>query len=428
VNLPESIREALEQHGGIPTQRIVVGVSGGLDSVALLRALSQLAIPCTVAHLNHQLRGKEAEADEQFVRELAAELDLPFSSKSVDVKALAKQEGISLEMAARNARLAFFAEFEHSIIMLAHHADDQVETFFLRLARGAGTDGLGGISFSQVLKKVHILRPMLGISRAEIRKWMEENHFAWREDASNQEDTFLRNRIRHQLLPLFEETLNPRFRSTLLRTMDILRAERDWMDELTKKIPVEEWLNQPLAAQRRILRRWLFENGVGEVSFESVETMLSLMKKREGTTFYPLNAQQQIIIEYGQPRLSSSTSPSDPRWRLEIKKGVGWEKEPSNALGIFPAKAAFNLQKIGESPLKVRVWQAGDRIAPLGMKGHRKIQDILTDQKIPKTQRASIPVVLCRGEIIWLPGYRISRDWAVCSPQDPSIQVRLERI
>jgi len=298
VNVPESIREVLEQHGGIPDQKIVVGVSGGLDSVALLRALHQLGIFCKVAHLNHQLRGDESDADEVFVRDLSAELGFPFYSKSVDVQAKADQEGISLEMAARAARLAFFAKFEHAVIMLAHHADDQLETFFLRLARGAAGDGLGGMSFSQILGKVTVLRPMLEIPRAEIQKWMEKNQFTWREDSSNREDDFLRNRVRHQLLPLFEETLNPRFRSTLLRTMEIFRAEREWMDQLLGKIPMEEWVEQPLAAQRRLLRRWLFENGVGELGFQSVESILSLMRKAEGTTFFPINAQQQLIIEF----------------------------------------------------------------------------------------------------------------------------------
>ena len=428
MNVPESIREVLEQHGGIPDQKIVVGVSGGLDSVALLRALHQLGIYCEVAHLNHQLRGDESDADEVFVRDLSAELGFPFYSKSMDVQAKADQEGISLEMAARAARLAFFGKFEHAVIMLAHHADDQLETFFLRLARGAAGDGLGGMSFSQILGKVTVLRPMLEIPRAEIQKWMEKNQFTWREDSSNREDDFLRNRVRHQLLPLFEETLNPRFRSTLLRTMEIFRAEREWMDQLLGKIPMEEWVEQPLAAQRRLLRRWLFENGVGELGFQSVESILSLMRKAEGTTFFPINAQQQLIIEYGKPRLASISSASNPQWRLKIKKGTGWKKDPAKIPGTLPSEASFKLEKIGDSSLEVRAWRAGDRIAPLGMEGTRKIQDILVDQKIPQTKRASIPVVICRDEIIWLPGYRIARDWAVASPQDPSLHVCLNRV
>ncbi|MBT8042363.1 MAG: tRNA lysidine(34) synthetase TilS, partial [Pontiella sp.] len=148
MNVVDTIRETIERRGLIPDgAKIVTGISGGADSVALLHALTHLNHSCTVVHLNHQLRGAESDADEQFVRELAARLDFPFVAKSVDVKAMAAQSGLSVEMAARQARHAFFAEFPDAVIALGHHADDQVETFLLRLARGAGTEGLGGMPY-----------------------------------------------------------------------------------------------------------------------------------------------------------------------------------------------------------------------------------------------------------------------------------------
>ncbi|MCK4565637.1 MAG: tRNA lysidine(34) synthetase TilS, partial [Verrucomicrobia bacterium] len=181
MNLATSIQNIIQKHGLIPEgTNVVVGVSGGADSVALLRALHQLDIPVTVAHLNHQLRGAESDADERFVRDLAEELGLPMVVKPADVRGLSETRGLSLEMAARQARHDFFAEFENSVIALAHHADDQTETFILKLARGAGTDGLGGMPFSQKIGPIRLIRPMLDIPRAAILQWLEENNFKWR--------------------------------------------------------------------------------------------------------------------------------------------------------------------------------------------------------------------------------------------------------
>ena len=158
MNLIDSIREAIHCHHLIPDgKHVVVGVSGGADSMALLRIFQTLEIPVTVAHMNHQLRGAESDADEAFVRALG----FPTVVKSVDVKGLAKATGQSIEMAARQARHDFFAEFEDSVIALAHHADDQAETFILKLARGAGTEGLSGMPYFQSLKTLQIIRPML---------------------------------------------------------------------------------------------------------------------------------------------------------------------------------------------------------------------------------------------------------------------------
>jgi tRNA(Ile)-lysidine synthase len=255
VNIVESIREAIERHSLIPDgTKVMVGVSGGADSVALLRALHQLCLQPTVVHLNHMLRDKESDLDEQFVRDLADELGLQMVAKSVDVKRLANSNGLSIEMAARQARHDFFAEFSDAVIALAHHADDQAETFILKFARGAGPDGLGGMPFFQTLDSLRLIRPLLGIPHSEILQWMEANSFDWREDVSNQDETFLRNRVRHTILPLLGNELNPNIRETILRTMDILREENAWMESLVAETKLDDLISLPLAARRRVLR------------------------------------------------------------------------------------------------------------------------------------------------------------------------------
>jgi tRNA(Ile)-lysidine synthase len=430
MQLIETIHEAIEHHGLIPDgAQVVVGVSGGADSVALLRVLHQLEIAATVAHLNHQLRGEESDGDERFVRELANELEIPIVVKSVDVRKLAEASGLSIEMAARQARHGFFAEFGDVVIALAHHADDQAETFILKLARGAGTEGLGGMPPFQQIGALRLIRPMLSIPRTAILQWLEENHFGWREDASNADRTFLRNRVRHTILPLLETELNPNIRETILRTMDILRTEDEWMNALIADCRLPD-SGLPLAAKRRALRKWLFEHGAEGVDFDAVEKILALMDSGKGTMVFELNDQQRVVIEYGTPRFEDVERAFQPAPSREmiLEHGTGWRKDHGQGIGILPAEASFDAEKVGDSPITVRSFEPGDRMRPLGMEGSRKLQDILTDQKIPRAQRSAIPVVVCRGEIIWLPGYRTARGWEVPGTDAKAVHVRIESV
>ena len=425
-NIPETIRKAIDRHGLIPDgEKVVAGVSGGADSVALLQALHQLGIPVTVAHLNHQLRGEDSDADERFVRDLSNTLKLPIVVKSIDVRQLSETSGLSIEMAARQARHDFFAEFKDAVIALAHHADDQAETFILKLARGAGTEGLGGMSFSKKIGTLQLIRPMLDIPREAILQWLEENKFEWCEDASNAEKAFLRNRVRHTILPLLEKELNPNIRETILRTMNILRAENEWMESFIAdcQLPI---VDLPIAMRRRLLRKWLFEHGATDVVFDAVEKILTLMKSGKGTMFFELNDRQRVVVEYGIPRFEEGFKPLGTSWKLSIKSGSGWKKDHGKGAGILPAEASFDAERVGDSPITVRGCEPGDRIQPLGMEGSRKLQDIFTDQKIPRAQRPSIPVVVCRGEIIWLPGYRTARGWEVPSSTAASVHLRIQ--
>jgi len=429
MTLLDPIQKNIEHHALIPDgTKVVVGVSGGADSVALLRALHQLDHPLVVAHLNHMLRGEESDLDEQFVRDLADELGLPMISKSVDARQLADDTGGSLEMAARQARHDFFAEFGDAVIALAHHADDQTETFILKLARGAGPDGLGGMPFFQTLENLRVIRPMLGIPRSEIVRWLENNGFGWREDSSNQDEAFLRNRVRHTILPLLENELNPNIRETILRTMDILREENAWMESLIAETKMDDLPSLPLAVRRRVLRKWLFENGAEGVDFDAVDKILSLTETANGTAYFELNDQQRVVVEYGKPRFEKGDGqPVEISWTLSTEMGTGWRKDHGKGAGILPADASFDAGKIGESPIEVRRFEPGDRMNPLGMEGGRKLQDIFTDQKIPRAQRSKIPVVVCRDEIIWIPGYRTARGWEVQSPNAKSVHVRIEQ-
>ncbi|MEI8205306.1 MAG: tRNA lysidine(34) synthetase TilS [Kiritimatiellales bacterium] len=404
MNLIEKVKESSERENLIPEgAHVVVGVSGGADSVALLHILHRLGYQLTAAHLNHSIRGAEADGDEAFVKDLCKKLGIKCVAAKVDVPALAKEKGISLEMAAREARHDFFRSITSSLkpqasgllIALAHHADDQLETFFLRAARGTGPSGLGGMRSSQKLAAMQLLRPMLGIRRAEIIQWLEKEKIEWREDATNTDETISRNFVRRQLLPMLGK-LNERAAENLLRTMDILRDEEDHPEK---------------AARRREIRDWLIGQGV-KPTFDAVEQVISFSEKTSGTQVLDLEG-LRIVNEYGTLRADSQIFPNTGR--IKIEEGGGILRGPWCA--------SVSLAKVAGREVTVRVAKPGDRMEPYGMEGSKKLQDIFTDLKIPKAQREQWPVVECGGEIIWLPGYRIARGWELSSDSELALHL-----
>ena len=265
---------------------IIVAVSGGIDSMALLHLLATpglgLSDRLVVAHFNHQLRGADSDADAEFVEQAAGQLGRPFESGSDDTRQLAAETGNGIEAAARQLRHQFFARLAKRLaslnFALAHHADDQIETFFLRLLRGAGNRGLAGmqpVALSPIDPGVTLVRPLLGMHRAEIVAYAEEQGIAHREDASNNNTHFLRNRVRHELLPQLTEQFGTSVSRQIVKAMQVAGDEADCIDDFAAA-----WLGQaespfdqlPAAVQRQVVQRQLFPLGV-EPSFNLVEAL-----------------------------------------------------------------------------------------------------------------------------------------------------------
>ena len=256
-------------------QAVLVAVSGGLDSMALLHALHQLSSRhrwrLTVAHFNHQLRGRSSDADEKLVRQTAAAMGLPFVAGRANVREFAKRTKLSVEMAARKLRHDFFArtakERKIRVIALAHHADDQVELFFLRVLRGAGGEGLAGMKWrspSPVDSKIMLVRPLLDATRAELRGFARENKIRFREDATNTSLDLPRNRVRNELLPLLQRRYQPALTKTVLRLMEIVGAESDLVGETARQWLVSHKFGRAdllvgLDARQRVPTRLIFE-------------------------------------------------------------------------------------------------------------------------------------------------------------------------
>ena len=420
-------------------QKILVAVSGGADSMVLLQVLNSLALEnrwkISVAHFNHHLRGCASEGDEKLVRRLAQKLQLPFFVEGADVATFADQSKISIEMAARKLRHEFLARIARAqrltTIALAHHADDQVELFFVRLLRGAGSVGLAGMkrsSPSPVDKKITLVRPMLGFSKAEILAHAHDHRISFREDASNSSSQFLRNRIRNELLPLLKRDYQPGVAGNVLRLMEIIGAEselsavaaRQWRKIVAADRAGSDFTGLPLAVQRRILQEQLIELGVA-TDFDLIEQLRAAAEK-----FVSVGSDFAIARDTaGQVRLRRSSPDefnfdelnfkvSDRAGRVKFGGGeYSWQIEPcAGALrSRRPAKRSgfemFDADKIGPEII-LRHWRAGDRFQPIGLASPAKLQDLFVNAKIPASRRRRLVLAATKsGEIFWVESLRI---------------------
>ena len=395
-----------------PTAPLLVGVSGGADSVALLNAIVALGHRPHVCHLNHQWRGAESNADAEFVRELAGRLELTVTIESHTVAAG--------EDAARQARLKFFESVAavtgiHTLV-LAHTADDQVETVLLRLLRGAGPTGLGGMEDERQIGSLRVIRPLLKVTRVEVLVYLSAQGLAYRDDASNADRRFLRNRVRHELLPLLERDYSPAIRDALRRTAEILREDDRYLDELARP-HVAASLHSPtiaalpVALQRRVIRQWL------GVDFEHVEAVRSVLVQECPSAQVSLPAGVVVYREYDW--LKKSVGAQAPavsgQWLVSL---TGETVIAELALRIRTDEAggeSLDADTIGPAPY-IRTWHEGDRFQPLGMTHEKKLQDFFVDEKIPRRDRDRVPLLCATDDrIAWVIGHRIAEPFKITS-------------
>ncbi len=416
-----------------PRQKLLVAVSGGLDSMVLLEVLRQLAPAhhwqLFVAHFNHRLRGAGSQGDERLVRTTAAKLKIPCLVGQADVLQAAEEQRLSLEMAARRLRHRFLARLavEHGCksIALAHQSDDQVELFFLRLLRGAGAAGLAGmkwISPSPALPSLTLVRPLLDCPKADLWQFAREAGVRFREDASNASLDILRNRVRHELLPRLKKRFQPALAKVVLRQMEILGAESEFLDQVARdwrKQSVPADFNRlPVALQRRILHQELISLGVA-AEFELVEE-LRMAPGREVMVAPGLklnhDGQGQIQRLELQPVLFNDRQ-IDIAFAGRKGQGIfdglawGWEigRPTSSPRPKFSAGCEwFDADRVGSQAV-LRHWRAGDTFQPAGMSVPVKLQDLFTNLKIRRADRHRLAVAATAGgEIWWVEGLRIA--------------------
>lgn len=410
-----------------PGEPLWVAVSGGVDSMVLLRVMHALGHPCHVAHVDHGLRGAESDRDRLFVEEAARTLGVPFRSVRVDVQAAGK--GLSVQMAARGLRYAWFKELlceGPEVIALGHHGDDAAETLLLHLLRGIGPKGWSGIPPVTQLPEGRIVRPLLCSGRAAICEHALRNGISFREDASNSDPKYLRNRVRHELLPLMEE-LRPGARTTLARGAGLLRelhlAARLGMDQEVqgvvpgpnggRSIPLS--LIRHSVAPRLLLLRLLdpvhphpdlldqlleaIDQGATGTGFQAGSYQLMVerdnLSVQQGTVGFPI-----YPVDLSPP-FSGTAGPF--RWSLCQPDQID--------LGQGMGTAWLDLARL-EAPLVLRPWRRGDRMRPIGLKGSKLISDMLIDAHVPAQSKAGSYVLTSGERVVWLVGHRVAEGFA----------------
>ena len=428
-----------------PGSKLLVAVSGGVDSMVLLDVLDrlrgELQVRLHAAHLDHGLR-PQAGADRKWVEGQVLQRGLECSSDRIDVGAYRQQHRLSLEDAARQVRYCFLDQTAKKIgadsIVLGHHADDQAETVLMRLLRGSGASGLKAM---RPVRAGRYLRPLLNIERRDIGKYARKESIAYREDGSNRDLRFVRNRIRHQLIPHLQQHYNGSIVRVLGRTARLLAAEDQVLAQTAAtalaavkieaaadkiELAAPRFLDYHIAIQRRIARAVLegLSSGGGPFAFEQIELLLACARGERpglcdlGREFWSQLVGQRLIVRRGK------TGPFEraievPGKTAIAQRNIVLESKclPRSAFDGVKADlggtlAAFDAQRLG-SALQVRSLKPGDRFLPLGMKGRKKISDFLIDIKWPRILRDQVLVLVGGGEIAWILGSRTSHTFRV---------------
>ena len=455
---------------------VLVGVSGGADSLALMHSLHQLGFLLVIAHLDHGLRPESAE-DAAFVRRKAAELGLPFVSERVDVRAVAEREKLSFEEAARQVRYEFlFAQARRigvQAVAVAHHADDQVETVLMHFLRGAALSGLSGMSYRRIMPvwdaEIPLVRPLLGLWREEIDDYLRDIGWTPREDQTNSDTTYFRNHLRHLLIPELEE-VNPRFKDGVLRMADVLGEE----DQLLEKWADQAWaacfsaeaegrviLIRPAflalekALQRRVLRRAVarLRPDLRDIGFEAVERGLAFAVESSASGQRDLAARlslaalgERLVVKTWSAELPEDDQPLLPAeafeglllpgdslrlskdWTLALEAaGLDVEKGLGDVQNLPPHKAWLDAGAVS-LPLTVRGMQPGERWQPLGLKGHsQKLSDFFVNEKLPQHLRSRWPLVCSGDQVAWVVGLRPAEPFKITAATPRILRLKIFR-
>lgn len=423
-----------------PGAAVVVGVSGGLDSMVLLHALQALEFQPLVVHVNYQLRGAAADADEALVDETCRAQGLVCHTYRVDAKQQAKDAGTSFQEAARDIRYAIFDEVARAekvpVVAVAHHQDDQAETVLLNLFRGTGMDGLAGMRPKRPLKAdsdTMLIRPLLHVNRQAIRAYAEANKLHWRDDASNSDTVYARNRLRHSVLPLIKEHFGASALNHIAQTASVLQGYNEatlkpylaqiWADAVggeSQRLACKVLSGQPSVWRKRLilegLRTWLPTAPRDQHFIGRIVALLdaepgkriackggTIWRARRHLVFEP-TSQHATAFEARLPGDGTTETPAGTFSLEQVAVPSQWSG--SEQVVYIDADAVM-------LPLRVRFWQHGDRLQPLGMMQTKLVSDLLTDAKVPVHLRERVLVVVSGDELVWVVGQRIGHRFRI---------------
>ena len=408
--------------------RILIGLSGGADSVCLTHILhtlkDEMGIEIMTAHLNHMIRGGEAQHDAEFAAEYSKTLGIECVTKAVNIPEIARKNGISEETAGRNARYEFFnetlKEYGFNKIATAHNLNDSAETIAMNFMRGSSLSGLMGIPY----KRDNIIRPLLDTSRAEIEDYCKENGLKYVTDSTNVEEIYTRNKTRHTLIPMIEKEFNPDFIKTVTRNAGIIKAEDEYISSIADEMyretvdngaaDIEKLLGCHIAVSRRIVRRMIGGCiGVSDISSEFIDKILTLAWKNKSGSYINLPDGATARIEYGKLIIAKTEKTEDYKYTLPLDTDV-YIKEAGVTLRAEHVTERQNdgaqyFSGIDAENLIVRNRRNGDYFYPSGMTGKKKLKDYFIDEKIPRNEREKIPVIVSGDDIVYITGRRRDR-------------------
>ena len=415
-------------------KKLLLAVSGGIDSMVLVHLFQQLKFDFAIAHCNFQLRGEESDGDEAFVKTVGKQLKIPFHSIKFDTKQLAEEQKTSIQVAARNLRYEWFSklldENKFDYLLTAHHLNDSLETFIINLSRGTGLDGLTGIP----MQNDAIVRPLLVFSREEIAAFAKENKIQWREDSSNDSDKYLRNKIRHDIVPILKE-LNPSLLNSFQNTLDNLQQAQSLVDDASrivyrkvvedlhfqKKINLIELMQLP--NYRAYLYNWLQPFG-----FTAWDDIYNLVHATSGKQIYStdyilLKDRTDLIVFPKNTELETNSY-----W---IQKG---EKEVKVPLNITFCKVSDtshlsrNTIFVDEDkltyPLELRKWQEGDFFYPIGMEGKKKVSKFFKDEKLSLIDKSNVWLLCFDNQVVWIINKRQDNRFKVTESTKNIVQIQ----
>ncbi|GAB3288323.1 tRNA lysidine(34) synthetase [Hymenobacter tenuis] len=438
----ERIQQYIQEHALFsPTDKLLVAVSGGLDSVVLAHVLHKLGAEFALAHCHFGLRAEEADADEEFVRKLAKQYEVPYFAEFFQTKKFAEQEGISTQMAARALRYEWFERIRktqgYDYIATAHHQRDTAETMLLNLTHGTGLAGLHGIR----PKSGYLVRPLLAVSKPDLYDYVVENRLIWREDASNDSPVYQRNRLRLEVLPVLRD-INPSLDHTMSITAErvggaeeiVRRYVEETASQAQRTEPEATYLDirmlQKTAATAVVLHELLRPFGFSYLVVKDIVQSFGAESGRrfESPTHLLVKDREQLVItprnltKFGTHQLQAGQEAlkiDGLHLRTELVEVTeGYDIPKGKAVAALDADAL-------KFPLTVRAWQEGDWFMPIGMKGKKKLSDFLIDQKVPLNLKDNVQVLVSAdGKIAWVIGFRPDDRFKVTEETERVLVVR----
>lgn len=423
-----------------PQSRVIVGVSGGVDSVVLLNILSKLGYECVVAHCNFHLRGKESDRDEEFVAKLAEKQGLLYKKVDFDTVSYAKRHKISIEMAARDLRYDWFAgllnDLKAQAIAVAHHADDSIETMLINSVRGSGLRGLYGID----ARNGNIVRPLLICTREEIETYARKNNLSNVFDSTNASSDFLRNKFRNEILPALAH-INPSVKQTFLENMNRMRGAwkiyNQKIQEIRKEICSthgnQVYIDIPKLMQQadvstvlfEILQPFHFKNSV-------VDDVVNGLKSTSGAQFFSdthcvLKDRNQLIIEVKEVdcdleyQIEKETKSIHEPVSMEFRQ---FSSDENFQISRKPEKIHIDADKV-HFPLTLRPWRKGDFFYPFGMTGKKKVSDFFINEKINRFSKEDAWLLVSGDDIVWIAGLRLDNRFRITTETKNILEISI---